>query len=67
MKLQEFFEGKPHGTKAQMAAALGITRTWMSLIIADRKLPSVELAIAIEKYTKGKVKRKVLRPDIFVV
>ena len=67
MKLQEFFEGKPHGAKAEMAAALGITRTWMSLIIADRKLPSVELAIAIEKYTKGKVKRKVLRPDIFAV
>jgi len=67
MKLQEFFKGKPHGTKAKMAATLGITRTWMSLIISDREKPSVELAIAIEKYTKGKVKRKVLRPDIFVV
>jgi DNA-binding transcriptional regulator YdaS (Cro superfamily) len=67
MKLPDFFKGKPHGAKAEMAAALGITRTWMSLIITDRKLPSVELAIAIEKYTKGKVKRKVLRPDIFVV
>jgi DNA-binding transcriptional regulator YdaS (Cro superfamily) len=67
MKLPDFFKDKPHGTKAEMAAALGITRTWLSLIISDRKLPSVELAIAIEKYTKGKVKRKVLRPDIFAV
>lgn len=67
MSLFEFFKGKPHGSKAEMAAALGITRTWMSLIISDREKPSVELAIAIEKYTKGKVKRKVLRPDIFAL
>ena len=67
MNLKEFFNGKPHGAKAEMAAAIGITRTWMSLIISDREKPSVELAIAIEKYTKGKVKRKVLRPDIFAV
>jgi DNA-binding transcriptional regulator YdaS (Cro superfamily) len=67
MTLPEFFANKPHGAKADMAAALGISRTWMSLIVSDRKQPSVELAIAIEKYTKGKVKRKVLRPDIFAV
>ena len=67
MTLAEFFENKPHGSKAEMAATLGITKTWMSLIISERQQPSVELAIAIEKYTKGKVKRKVLRPDIFAV
>ena len=67
MTLAEFFDNKPHGAKAEMASALGITKTWMSLIISERQKPSVELAISIEKYTKGKVKRKVLRPDIFAV
>ena len=67
MTLVEFFAKKPRGAKADMAEALGISRTWMSLIVSEHKQPSVELAIAIEKYTKGKVKRKVLRPDIFAV
>jgi DNA-binding transcriptional regulator YdaS (Cro superfamily) len=67
MTLVEYFEKKPHGSKAEMAKTLGITRTWMSLVISGRELPSPELAVGIEKYTKGKVKRKVLRPDIFVV
>jgi DNA-binding transcriptional regulator YdaS (Cro superfamily) len=67
MTLQEYFAGKDRGSKATMAEALGISRTWLSLIITSRELPSAELAVAIEKYTKGKVKRKVLRPDIFAV
>lgn len=67
MTLQDYFAGKERGAKAVMAEALGISRTWLSLIITSRELPSAELAVAIEKYTKGKVKRKVLRPDIFAV
>jgi DNA-binding transcriptional regulator YdaS (Cro superfamily) len=67
MTLQEYFVGKERGSKALMAMSLGISRTWLSLVITNRELPSAELAVAIEKYTKGKVKRKVLRPDIFAV
>lgn len=67
MTLQDYFAGKERGAKAVMAQALGISRTWLSLIITKRELPSAELAVAIEKYTKGKVKRKTLRPDIFGV
>jgi len=48
-----------------MAAALGISRTWLSQIINGSRLPSPALSIDIEKYTKGKVSRKVLRQDIF--
>ena len=67
MTLTEYFKNKDRGAKAEMALALDISRTWLSLIMAERKQPSASLSLAIEKYTKGKVKRKVLRPDIFGV
>jgi DNA-binding transcriptional regulator YdaS (Cro superfamily) len=65
MTLTEFFQFKPRGSKLAMAKQLGISKTWMSLVIADRALASPELSAAIERYTKGLVTRKVLRPDIF--
>jgi DNA-binding transcriptional regulator YdaS (Cro superfamily) len=63
--LTEFFENKPRGSKLAMANKLGISKTWMSLVISGRVLPSPELSGAIERYTKGQVKRIVLRPDVF--
>lgn len=48
-----------------MSHTLGITKTWLSLLINGSKKPSAKLAIAIEKYTDGVVKRKDLRPDLF--
>ena len=65
MTLQEFFNDKPRGTKVAMARKLGISKTWLSLILSGTKLPSPDLARDIESYTGGKVKRAVLRPDIF--
>jgi DNA-binding transcriptional regulator YdaS (Cro superfamily) len=65
MTLTEYFESKPRGAKLAMASKLGVSKTWMSLIISGRKLASPELSGAIERYTKGQVKRAVLRPDIF--
>jgi DNA-binding transcriptional regulator YdaS (Cro superfamily) len=65
MTLTEYFESKPRGAKLAMATKLGVSKTWMSLIISGRKLASPELSGAIERYTKGQVKRAVLRPDIF--
>jgi DNA-binding transcriptional regulator YdaS (Cro superfamily) len=65
MTLTEYFESKPRGAKLAMANKLGVSKTWMSLIISGRKLASPELSGAIERYTKGQVKRAVLRPDIF--
>lgn len=65
MTLKEFFKGKPRGSKADMCLKLGITRTWMSQIVSGRKVPSVELAVAIESVTLGVVTRADLRPDVF--
>ena len=47
------------------ARKLGISKTWLSLIVTGRQLPSPELARDIELHTGRKVKRADLRPDIF--
>jgi len=65
MTLSEFFEAKPRGAKIAMAKKLGVSKTWLSLVISGRQVPSPELSGAIERYTKGLVKRTTLRPDIF--
>jgi len=48
-----------------MARKLGVSKTWFSLVVTGRKLPSPELARDIELLTGRKVKRADLRPDIF--
>jgi DNA-binding transcriptional regulator YdaS (Cro superfamily) len=65
MTLSEFFEAKPRGAKIAMAKKLGVSKTWLSLVISGRQMPSPELSGAIERYTTGLVKRTTLRPDIF--
>ena len=65
MTLTDYFHGAPKGMKAEMATSLGITRTWMSLIISGRALPSAALSVKIEKLTHGKVNRQDLRIDLF--
>jgi len=65
MTLQEFFDTKPRGSKLAMAMKLEISKTWLSLVISGRQLPSPELSVAIERYTRGAVRRTTLRPDIF--
>lgn len=65
MTLQEWFANQPRGAKTAMASAVKVSKTWLSLVISGHKLPSAMLAVAISGYTKGKVPRKVLRPDIF--
>ena len=65
MTLTEYFADKPRGAKVAMARKLGISKTWFSLVISGRELPSPELARDIEVHTGRKVKRADLRPDIF--
>lgn len=70
MTLQEYFLSQPRGAKGKFAVELGISATWLALILAKgdkKRLPSVHLCAAIEKLTKKQVKRKELRPDIFNV
>ena len=63
MTLQEYFSTKPRGAKAALARDLGITKTWLSLIISGRSLPSAGLCFEIERRTG--VARAYLRPDLF--
>lgn len=65
MTLKEYFAKQPHGAVSDMAKKLGVSRTWLSLVVNGRKPPSPILCVMIERLTNGKVKRKVLRPDMF--
>ena len=65
MTLDKYFENKPRGSKITMARSLGISKTWLSLVISGRRAASPELCVAIERYTKGVVSRRNLRPDVF--
>ena len=48
-----------------MAEYLGITPTWLGLLIRKSRRPSAELAVKIQKATSGLVPAKELRPDLF--
>lgn len=65
MTLKQYFEGEVHGAKKEMADRLGISPTWLSLLINGSRLPSATLAKKIEKATKGLVSAKTLRPDLY--
>jgi DNA-binding transcriptional regulator YdaS (Cro superfamily) len=65
MTLKEYFKTEPPGAVNEMAEHLGITPTWLSILIHAHKRPSPELSIKIEKATQGLVTREVLRPDLF--
>jgi DNA-binding transcriptional regulator YdaS (Cro superfamily) len=65
MQLKDYFKDEPYGSKKEMALHLGITQTWLGLLISKSRKPSPELAKRIEKATTGLVKAKELRPDIF--
>lgn len=65
MTLKQYFLDKPRGAKADMAAAMNISRTWLALLISGARIPGAELAVNIHRYTNGAVDRKDLRPDLF--
>ena len=65
MTLKDYFKDKPRGAQIDLARKLGVSKTWMSLLVSGREVPSAGLALMIEKFTNGKVKRKSLRPDLF--
>jgi DNA-binding transcriptional regulator YdaS (Cro superfamily) len=65
MNLKQYFADEPYGAKKEMAKYLGITPTWLGLLIRKARHPSPELAKKIEKATQGLVPKKELRPDLF--
>jgi DNA-binding transcriptional regulator YdaS (Cro superfamily) len=66
MKLKKYIQSKPKGTQGELADSLDISRSWFSKIVNERRLPSPALAVAKSHVTEGRVKRKDLRPDIFL-
>ena len=65
MNLKQYFKDEPYGAKKEMADFLGITPTWLVLLIKKSRRPSPELAKKIQKATQGLVTAKDLRPDLF--
>mgnify|MGYP006268199755 CR=1 FL=1 len=65
MTLTEYFATEPRGAKIEMAEYLGITPTWLSLLMSGRKRASPLLAVKIEEATQKLVTREELRPDLF--
>ena len=65
MTLTEYFSTEPRGSKIEMAEYLGISQTWLSLIMSGRKRASATICIKIEEATQKLVTRKDLRQDIF--
>jgi DNA-binding transcriptional regulator YdaS (Cro superfamily) len=65
MNLKQYFKDEPYGSKKEMADHLGITQTWLGLLIRKARRPSFVLARKIEKATEGLVTAKELRPDLF--
>ena len=66
MTLTEYFATEPRGAKMEMAEYLGISATWLSLLMSGRKRASPLLAIKIEEATQQLVSREELRPDLFL-
>ena len=44
MNLKQYFKDEPYGSKKEMADHLGITQTWLGLLIRKARRPSPELA-----------------------
>jgi DNA-binding transcriptional regulator YdaS (Cro superfamily) len=50
-----------------MAKYLGITATYISLLIHNKRRPSAPMTLSIERATQGLVTRHELRPDLYPV
>ena len=65
MHLKQYFADQPYGAKKEMAEYLGITPTWLGLLIRKARQPSPPLAKRIQRATENLVTAKDLRPDLF--
>jgi DNA-binding transcriptional regulator YdaS (Cro superfamily) len=65
MTLKELFKSMPRGAQKELALLVGVTQTWMTLVVNGHQRPSAELAARIADATDGKVTLKDLRPDLF--
>ena len=65
MPLREWLKSQGRGSQQKLAQKLGVSETWMSLLVNGRVPCSPVLATAIHQVTEGAVNRLELRPDIF--
>jgi len=56
---------KEAGSQSKLAEVLGISQQGVSYIINHADTVSAEIALRIDKFTKGKIRKADLRPDIF--
>jgi DNA-binding transcriptional regulator YdaS (Cro superfamily) len=65
MTLMEYFKDEPQGAIKEMAEYIGVSATWMSLLIHNKRKASFKVAIKLERATQGLVTMQDLRPDLF--
>jgi len=65
MPLREWLKSQGRGSQQMLARKIGLSETWMSLLVNGRVPCSAHLANAIHQATDGGVDRVELRPDIF--
>lgn len=65
MTLREWLKSQGRGAQQKLAQKIGVSETWMSLLVNNRVPCSPHLATAIHQVTDGAVDRMGLRPDIF--
>lgn len=66
MTLSEYFKEEPHGAISEMARHIGVSPTWLSLLIHGHRKASFKVAVKLEKATQGLVTLRDLRPDLYV-
>lgn len=65
--LKNWLKGRPRGAQQALANRIGVSETWLSLLVTGRAKCSPHLANAIHQATNGEVPRESLRPDVFGV
>ena len=55
MTLKEYFATQPRGVQMNLCRDIGITKTWLSLLVNKKRRPSKHLALVISMYTDNVV------------
>jgi len=56
---------KKAGSQAELARRLGLSQQGVSYLLNHAPRVSSEVAVAIDRYTGGEIRKEDLRPDIF--
>ena len=64
MTFQEYWKNLPRGGKQKLADACGYSRSHLSRVACGKLRCSAELALRIEKFTYGNVKRRDVAPHV---